>query len=701
MTNRNHEKLAQKGSYGQFRTPRRYAAVLGLIACAAWPLGAATGQLVPNTAPNYVSTAKNLGPADPSTTIDVSIWLNLRNRGMLDTLAGQLYDSTSPNYRHWLKPSDIIANFAPSAQEAAAARQFFLSHNLNIVTVGAGNLFVRARGTVGDVQKAFQVQLNNYSVNGALYRAPAADPYVDGAAAGLVRAVSGLDSGGFSNPAISRPSTLPGTPPATTAVPSSPSADFFASQCFTGVETEKFNTGGTFPTATYKGNSYYGTAKPSPGCGYTPPEVATAYNLSGLYNEGYDGTGQTIAIIDWCGSPTIQSDANAFSKKFGLPLLTTSNFSIIQVPTPSQCGSPNVEINIDVEWAHAVAPGANINLIVPPSNSFQDIDEAETYVVLFGLGNVISASYGAPESEVALTEVENQNLINEMAALAGISANFATGDEGDYTAYGIPATVSVPASGTYATAIGGVTLALNADNSIAWQAGWGNNEALLVEPGFIFNPPLDFGFVYGSGGGPSGVFTKPSFQKGVPGPMRQLPDISWLADPFTGVVILISEPGESPTQVWLAYGGTSVATPMFSGLWAIANEEAGVALGQAAQYVYSMPAGAITDIVPIGSTTNVTAVIHESSSTVNTYDAAQVLGGAITGKFYSALWNYSGEENLVYVISFGTDCTVLGGSSATTCSDPSALKTRIGWDDVTGVGTPNAQAFADSFKPTP
>jgi subtilase family serine protease len=574
--------------------------------------------------------------------------------------------------------------------------------------VGAGNLFVRARGTVGNVEQAFQVQLNNYSLNGTIYRAPASDPYVDGAAAGLVRAVSGLDSGAYySHPVMSRPTTLPGTQPATAPVPSSASPDFFASSCFTGVRTEKYNTGGTFPTGTYTGNGY---VQSTASCGYTPPELATAYNLTGLYNEGYDGTGQTIAIIEGCGSLTIQSDANAFSKKFGLPPLTSSNFNIIEFPTPSQCSGGasgwDPEIHIDVEWAHAVAPGANINLVIVPSAGasafFQDVDEAEAQIVLSGLGNVISGSYAAPESEFALAELATLNLINELAAVAGISANFASGDDGDYTAYGIPPTVSAPADSPWATAVGGVTVALNPDNSIAWQAGWGTNFSYLDDQGYIYNPPFAF-FDFGSGGGPSAVFAKPSFQKGVgvPGPYRQLPDISWVADPYTGVAILISEPFQVPAQVWTVYGGTSVACPMFSALWAIANQEAGFPLGQAAAYVYSMPAGAITDIVPIGSTTNVTAVIHESSSTVNTYDAAQVFGGAITGKFYSALWDIPGSEDLVDAISFGTDCTIASSGYGTLCTNSSALKTRVGWDNVTGVGTPNAQAFADSFKPTP
>jgi subtilase family serine protease len=188
----------------------------------------------------------------------------------------------------------------------------------------------------------------------------------------------------------------------------------------------------------------------------------------------------------------------------------------------------------------------------------------------------------------------------------------------------------------------------------------------------------------------------------LPGKYRQLPDISWLADPYTGVAILISIPGQVPVQVWQIYGGTSVACPMFSALWAIANQEAlaghGAVLGQAAPYLYSMPKRTIYDIVPVGSKTNVTAVIQDSSGTTN-YTPAQVVGGpndVLSGKFVSALWDYPFYQLTALVISFGTDCAAVPGFG-TPCDSSSALRTKVGWDNVTGVGTPNANAFADYF----
>lgn len=681
---------------GRLRTVGLFLVVATLVAGMALP--AFAGQLIQHNTPSYVTSARNVGVEDPAKTIEVSIWLKPHNRTGLDKLAREMYDKSSPLYRHWLKSNEIAARFAPTAEEAKTVREFFEAHNLKVVNVGPNNFFVRARGTVGDVEAAFRVQLNKYRVRGETIRANDRDPFVEGDAAALVQSVAGLDAGVYSHPLIQRSSALPAGKTLAAADLAATSNTFFSSACFPGVTTENFNTNGTFPKASYTGNAYF-TNVNNPGCGYTPQEIYSAYNLNGLYAEGYKGKGQTIVIIDWCGSLSIRQDANTFSARFGLPMLNSSNFSIIEVPTPSTCAGPDPEINIDVEWAHAIAPAANIDLVVPPSASFQDVDQGVFYAVNYDLGNVLSGSYGSPESETPTSVLATEDLISEIAAISGISTNFSTGDNGDFTAFGIPATISAPADSPYATGIGGVTLALTHSNSIAWQAGWGNNETLLDDEGTLFNPPLAFGFYAGTGGGPSGFFGKPAFQSGLHGIWRQLPDVSWLADPFTGAVISFSQPGE--TTAWYAYGGTSLAAPMFSGLWAIANEEAGEPLGQAAPYMYSMPSGSIFDIVPVGSTHNVTASIKTSSTATDNYTANQVMGGAAGNKFYSGLWNVSYYSDLVYVISFGTDCATLPSSDedGTPCNSSAALHTNVGWDNVTGVGTPNGQAFADAFKP--
>ncbi|MBV8817858.1 MAG: hypothetical protein JO022_05835, partial [Acidobacteriaceae bacterium] len=252
--------------------------------------------------------------------------------------------------------------------------------------------------------------------------------------------------------------------------------------------------------------------------------------------------------------------------------------------------------------------------------------------------------------------------------------------------------VSAPADSPYATAVGGVTLALKRDNSIKWQTGWGNNRNLLYEydpfygSDVVFDPP-NGGFLFGSGGGPSAVYSKPHFQHKLPGTQRLVPDISWLADPYTGGVIAISEPFVYPTE-FTTYGGTSLACPMFSALWAIANQEAGAPLGQAARHLYSMPAGTITDVLPINpsivhSSTNVTGTITDLFGT--TFYSADQLAAPLENNtnFLSALWDIP-LDNATVLLTFGTD---------------TGLMTTPGWDDVTGLGTPNGKAFADYFNP--
>src|ERR1700732_2394670 len=125
----------------------------------------------------------------------------------------------------------------------------------------------------------------------------------------------------------------------------------------------------------------------------------------------------------------------------------------------------------------------------------------------YGLANVISGSYGSTESSPPATVLATENMINEIAAVSGISANFSSGDAGDYTIDFIPATVIAPADSPWSTAVGGVTLALNSDNSIAWQAGWGNNVNVVAAEGIVAYPPVGE-FYAGSGGGPSNCVTK-------------------------------------------------------------------------------------------------------------------------------------------------------------------------------------------------
>lgn len=662
------------------------AFVVTMTAAATLPGSMGTGQVIGNNTPSFVATAPKIGPADPSESIELTVWLNVHNRQQLDAVAEDLYDPSSPHYRAWLSFSQIAADYAPTAHEADTVKEFLSAHNLSVVGADPNHFYVEARGTVAQVSAAFRVQMSNFNVRGEVIRSNTTDPYIEGAAAAVVHHVSGLSNQRSENLMRQRHTPPAAAPSLGAAQTTPPLTSVFSSNCFHPPVTESVTTNGGLPAATFKGNLYDSTT--TGGCGYTPPEVHTAYNLPALYKEGYQGKGQTIVIFEICGSPTVESDTNAFSVEFGLPPLTSSNFSVVEYPSPSFCSSPNIEENLDVEWAHAIAPGANIVVLVTPGQlTFpQDLDFALLYAIINHPGNVMSFSYGEPEIFLDTADIEETSLIIEIAALSGISANFSSGDDGDYTPFGLPATVLYPASSPYATAVGGISLALNSSNAIEWQAGWGNNINLLDDSGYVEDPPT-FGFFYaGSGGGSSGIFPKPAFQKKIPGSFRRLPDISWIADPYTGVVIAVTELGTYPPLQWLVIGGTSASCPMFSGLWAIANEEAGTPLGQAARYVYSMPSSTITDIVPVGSSTNVTATVTDVFGTTS-YSADELAAPLYgTTVYYDAMWIVPLYQDTIELVTFGTD---------------SHLRTAPGWDDVTGVGVPNPKAFADFFKTTP
>jgi len=673
----------------RFRQLLRHVGSGVILATAAVNMAfAASGQIIADNVPGFTKAATPVGLTEPTKVIDVMVWLKPRDKAGLDRLVASLYDPAAANYRHWLTPAGFAAAYAPTAEDASTVAQFLSSSGLSVLAVGPQNMFVRAQGTVASVNSAFQVKLHDFNFRGQTLYANTSAPLVAGAAGSLIGAVYGLHNLRYTHPNATRSviSGGAGEQPSTRAAAAS--APVISSKCISGTETESFLSGGTtYPDVTLKGNAYSPDAGSLGGCGYTPPQIQAAYQLTTLYKKGYDGAGQTIVIIDWCGSPTILADANKFSSVYGLPALTPANFKIVNSSTPPVCGATDPEINIDVEWAHAIAPGAKIDLVVPPSASFADVDSGEFFAIINGLGSVISGSYGSEEYYDTPAELATESLINEIAAVQGIAANFSSGDDGDYT-YDFPqfnpASVNAPADSPYATAVGGISLALKPNGAIAWQSGWGTNLTPIDEGGFILDPPPNFSFFdFGSGGGPSAVFAKPGYQAGLSGSKRLLPDISWLADPFTGAVIVISEPFQSPEQVYEVYGGTSLACPMFSGLWAIANQVAGKSLGQAAPYLYSLPAGTILDVQPVTSTTNVTAKYKESAKVTDVYDAVELAGPIEkTTQFVSAIWNYPLAEDTAYVLTFGTD---------------SGLTTAPGWDDVTGVGVPNGPAFVESF----
>jgi len=673
----------------------------GLMA-AALPLAGighiAAARTIENNTPTALAHARDLGPAPSSDGVNVTLWLREQSTGAAaDRLVAQLYDPKSPKFHQWLNEAQAAALLAPTAAQADTVKKYLAAHNLKVTAVDVGNRFVKAQGSIADVQKAMHVAIHQFSAEGRTFRSNTTDPAIDEPAGSLVAAVGGL-SEGRALPHSKRamdPDT--GAPTAMRPLALSPKGVFFSPQCIRPPEQVTFTTGGALPVASYAGNRYgadigntaLGTL---PTCGYQPSELQTAYGLSQLYANGLDGTGETVVIVDAYGSPTIAADAELFSQVYGLPDLTSSNFKVYYPggqPATTDTGWAS-ETSLDVEWAHSVAPHANIALVIAPTANDSDLQAAILYAIQHHLGHVISNSYGEAESDEPAANLEQYNILSRLAAAHGISVDFSSGDSGDSNPSGVTnglvlPGVASPADCPWATGVGGTSLALDSSDNILLQTGWGNHETRIADAVALGSPPivppLELGFVYGSGGGTSGFFAKPDFQRGLPGKFRQVPDIAFLADPYTGVEFICDgtscdgAPAGTGPLVGVI-GGTSLASPMFSGMWAIASQAAGGGLGQAARLLYGLHHGAIRDVVPVGSEHNVRGAIASATGVTreSSQDLAQPLDG--TRVFYSAL--YQGSSTRWYVLTFGTD---------------TSLMTAPGWDNVTGLGTPNGMQF--------
>jgi subtilase family serine protease len=650
-----------------------------------------------------------VGPEDQNRQISVTVWLNLHNKATLDEMVKEMYDESSPNYHHFLTKEQYRSQFAPTAEDAAQVRSFLASHNMKVSSTDKMNHFVVAQGRVADAQAAFNVKINRAMVNGAVHRVTSSEPAVSGSASAVVAAVTGLSDLKYRahvSPAVDWETGQPyaGLPPTAAGA----NGLFFSADCLRPPETQVFTTNGGTPSATYTGNRYgadIDSPVPNlPSCGYDAAEMQNAYGLTSVIRNGLDGTNQTIVIVDAFGSNTILADANVFSSLNGLPPLTDANFQIFTPNGSATCTADNgciagnwqFETTLDVEWAHAMAPGANIVLVLGADNSFTNLDIANLFAIQNGFGNQLSNSFGIPEivlAELDPSELVVENGISEIAAALGISHNISTGDSGDnllvnQADFGIDS-VSAGSNSTspFATAVGGTSTFLDPNDNIKLQTGWGLNEVRIANPAPNppTIPPLFFGFLEGAGGGASMVFAKPKFQNGLPGKFRQTPDIAMNADPETGNEIIVtptSVPGDP--QFVEVFGGTSLSTPMFSAVWALANQanaiNGGGALGQAAPLLYRLKGGAIIDVNLTKAETknNVTGVIVNppaSPQQLSADDLAAPLDG--TKLYVSALFN-SASSTRWDVFTFGTD---------------SSLKTGPGWDNVTGLGTPNGDAF--------
>ncbi|MER8182052.1 S53 family peptidase [Kitasatospora sp. NPDC094015] len=376
---------------------------------------------------------------------------------------------------------------------------------------------------------------------------------------------------------------------------------------------------------------------------YSPLQYRTAYNLGPLYKEGVTGKGRTIVIVDSFGSPTIQHDLEVFDKQWGIPDTQVEVVKWGNVPPFDPTNGDHTgwagETTLDVEYAHAVAPGAHIVLVetgvaeTEGVTGLPEMMDAEKALIKAGRADVISQSFGATENTFPGFDKGNFKSLTDLryafqaAADKDVTVLAASGDAGatdamengsDLYPYKVN---SWPSSDPLVTSVGGTQLTLD-------------NNGARTAPDKVWHD--DYG---AAGGGVSGVFERPWYQLGVAkvtGNHRGTPDISmsaavdgaaWTYESF------------DPTRVgWHLTGGTSEATPIFSGVVALADQLAGHRLGQLNWRMYGLALlpsqwSGITDVTT-GDNSWDTVTGYQA---VKGYDLASGLGTIDGARFVHAL----------------------------------------------------------------
>jgi subtilase family serine protease len=530
-----------------------------------------------------------------------------------------------------------------------------------VLDVPANRLYVLATGTAAQAQAAFDVAIDRVRVDGRTFDAPAAAARVPTSLAGVVAGVRGLDTGDQAHV----DSVLP--PPAFVNAP--PCSSSYGEKVATGLP------------AAFGSRSF-----PWAPCGYGPQQLHSAYGLNGVYAAGVDGRGVTVAIIDPFDSPRQEQDTNTYSARHGLPpaeLVRVTDPVATLIPTlPGGLIDPDSatqEETLDIEAVHTMAPGAKI--VYEASDSLLNISlqVAQNDVVDNRRAEIVSNSYGGRADAAD----PNEDAIFMQAAAEGIGFYFSSGDEGDETldpnGPGDRETDAL-ANNPWVTTVGGTSMAINSSGGVDWQTYWGNRTSTLS--GGAWSPPQ---YYAGGGGGTSQAYAEPDYQKGVvpgdlagffPGKLGRVePDISMLGDPNTGMIVGDTQdftvfknplglqlPTDDVHYGEFRIGGTSLSAPLFAGLIALADQAAGTPHGFLNPALYAA------------------------------YKADPAIAQDITA---SSVKRAVVRNNYV-------NQTDASGGTQTVLRDfdvPLTLHDRSGFDDATGMGSPNGLHFLHALAP--
>ena len=558
--------------------------VVGVAAVAA-PASASSGpqrHVIAGSTPRWLKQARNISATPSSERVGFGVLLGMRDQAGAAATLKAISDPTSASYGQWLSNSTFDQRYGPAQSSVTAVEDWLRAQGFQVTTTLPSGMYVEASGTVAQVQNTFATQVHNYSYLGKTVHAntgelslPAGTP---AAVSSAITGVLGIDQGST----LKAPAdTLPGPPPGA-RYGVQPCSSYYAQK-----------------TATDK-PAAYGKHQPYVVCGYVPQQYQSAYGESSLLRAGVNGRGVTVAITDAYAAPTIYQDAQQYNRVHQQPQFTQGQFTQI-TPSANGYGDESAcdpqgwygEETLDVEAVHAMAPGAKI-VYVGAADCESGLDNAWASAIDNHVANVITNSWNSGTDDINLLGSDYVNFYFQYsleAALTGITVNFSSGDSGDHTAGGTDLTaktVEFPADLPYVTGVGGTSVLIGSRGQWVGEHGWQNAYSTLTSGAWAPAPPGTYNS--GGGGGTSQLFTQPFYQAGkVPTsiseyygstPMRAVPDISAAGDPNTGFEVGETQAFPDGTY-WAQYriGGTSLSSPLIAGVVAVADQFSHRSLG--------------------------------------------------------------------------------------------------------------------------
>lgn len=533
---------------GRGRGVLRAVMVVVMLGASLYTLAGGTAAADPLIAQTPIpKTQPRIGRSNAQATVPLTVALKPVDDNALNGFLAQLSNPQSPQYRKFLTPRQFTDRFFASADRAQVVN-FLMGKGLTVTDTGMGTL-VDASGSVADVERAFNVTLSDYrDTDGRVFRAADRTPALPSSVAAKITDVTGLDNSVQPHSRVARKPAL--TPAGSGATPR--------------VQSPRTATGCTAAVNTATRYS-----------GYTPNQIATAYNFDALYIPDYKGQGESIALFEF--DDYVDENVVAFQNCFG------SSVDVRRLPVDGGAvlgqASGQIEVELDIDVIVGLAPQLSHLYVYSSPTDAANLEELRQYqrIANDNLASVVSTSWGNCEQEVTSSFRNTENTIFRQMAAEGQTFFDAIGDTGSQECLAVSGYTGIVAdsigSQPWVTGVGGTTLTINdTTNAYMSETVWND-----------FARPTGSG---ATGGGISQFWPRPDWQTG-PGVnnaysngKRQSPDVAANADPFVGYITYTVDAAGCPvytgdssaTTCYTIIGGTSAGAPLWAAATALTNQ---------------------------------------------------------------------------------------------------------------------------------